>query len=325
MVRFLKAAPTWYVMQFKNGRVKRQGPGLSFFYWEPTTTLVQVPLNSADVPFCFNEVTADFQTVTVQGQLTWRVCDPAKVASLLDYSVSVTGAYLSDDPRKLEERLVHLAQVLTRASTSTWSLKESLTRGEKLSVSVLEGLRSHAADLGIEVLSLAVLSVRPTPEMARALEAEAREALQRHSDEAIYERRNAAVEQERRIKESELQTDVMVEQKRRHIRETKMQADIALEQEREKLIEQKVENDKKAADAQAYALEATLKPIRSLDWKVLSALSAASMDPGAMIAVAFRELAENAAKIGELNVSPDLLRALLPANPAPAPVGKKGG
>jgi hypothetical protein len=30
-----------------------------------------------------------------------------------------------------------------------------------------------------------------------------------------------------------------------------------------------------------------------------------------MIAVAFRELAENAQKIGELNVTPDLLKSLL--------------
>jgi hypothetical protein len=30
-----------------------------------------------------------------------------------------------------------------------------------------------------------------------------------------------------------------------------------------------------------------------------------------MIALAFRELAENAAKIGEVNVTPDLLRSLI--------------
>jgi hypothetical protein len=30
-----------------------------------------------------------------------------------------------------------------------------------------------------------------------------------------------------------------------------------------------------------------------------------------MIALAFRELAENAQKIGELNISPDLLKSLL--------------
>jgi hypothetical protein len=37
-----------------------------------------------------------------------------------------------------------------------------------------------------------------------------------------------------------------------------------------------------------------------------------------MIALAFRELAENAAKIGEVNVSPDLLKSLL----TPAAAGR---
>jgi hypothetical protein len=315
MIRYLKAAPTSYVLQFKNGKVKRQGAGLSFFYWEPTTTLVQVPLASADVPFCFTELTADFQAVTVQGQLTYRVADPQKLAGLLDFTVTAQGAWCSEDPGKLYERLVNQAQLLTRASTEQWTLKEALTRGEALSRTALAGLRASdaVAMLGLEVLALSILSVRPTPEMGRALEAEAREALQRKSDEAIYERRNAVVEQERRIKRSELETEVMTEQQRRLIRETTMAADIALEQERQQLIEQKVENDKKAADAQAYALAATLLPLRTLDWKVLTALSQGAGDPGAMIAVAFRELAENAQKIGELNVSPDLLRALLPA------------
>jgi hypothetical protein len=34
-------------------------------------------------------------------------------------------------------------------------------------------------------------------------------------------------------------------------------------------------------------------------------------DPRLNIAVAFRELAENASKIGELNISPDLLNTML--------------
>ena len=54
------------------------------------------------------------------------------------------------------------------------------------------------------------------------------------------------------MKESELQTEVMVEQKRRHIRETKMAADIAMEKEREQLVEQSAANDKKAAEAFAW-------------------------------------------------------------------------
>lgn len=318
MIRYVKAAPTTWVMQFKAGQLKREGAGLSFFYWEPTTTLVQVPMASVDVPFAFTEVSADFQQVTVQGQLTFRVAEPKKLAALMDYSVTAAGAYSSDDPQKLTERLVYAAQILTRSSLQQLTLKEGLTRSEALERSVLNGLRSAEAVqmLGLEVLSVAVLSVRPTPEMARALEAEAREALQRQSDEAIYERRTAAVEQERRVKQSELETEIMVEQQRRHIRETKMAADIAMEKEREKLLEQKAANERTLADAQAYTLDKTLGPIRQLDWKTLQALSTSRMDPASMIAVAFRELAENAQKIGELNMSPDLLKSLMqPALP----------
>jgi len=318
MVRYLKTAPTQYVMQFKNGKVKREGAGLSFFYWEPTTTLVLVPLSSADVPFAFQEVTADFQTITVQGQLTWRVADARKLASLLDYTVTGAGVWKSDDPQKLEERLVHTAQILTQGVVGKLSLSQALGSSEALAAAVLSGLRASEGVqlLGVELLSVAVLSVKPTPEMARALEAEAREAVQKKSDEAIYERRTAAVELERKVKESELQTEVMVEQQRRHIRETKMAADIAMEKEREQLVEQTAANDKKAAEAQAWALTRQLEPLRTMDWKVLSALSAGGGDPGTMIAVAFRELAENAQRIGELNVSPDLLRALIPSTPA---------
>jgi len=193
------------------------------------------------------------------------------------------------------------------------TLREALVAGEALVEQVSAGLRKAeaVAMLGVEPLSLSVLSIRPTPEMARALEAEARESLQRESDEAIYARRNNAVEQERTIKESELNTELAVEQKKREIREAQMKAEIAIEEQRTALISKRVENDKKDADSKAYAIEATLKPLKEADWKTLMAMSAGGGDPKVMIALAFRELAENAGKIGELNMSPDLLKSLL--------------
>ena len=165
--------------------------------------------------------------------------------------------------------------------------------------------------LGVEPLGVTIQSIRPTPVMARALEAETRERLQREADESIYARRNAAVEQERIIKESELSTELAVEVKRREIRERKMAADIAVEDQRSQLVAKKVENDKQDADGRAYAIAATLEPIKSVDWKTLIAASGNGADPKMMIALAFRELAENATKIGELNMSPDLLKTLL--------------
>lgn len=330
MLGYLKASPTDYVLLFKDGEVKREGAGLSFWYWKPTSTVVLVPLSSQDLPFCFTEVTQDFQQLTVQGQITWRVADPKKLAALMDFTVNGESLHLSDDPEKLQERLVNLTQVLTRDAVAPLTLKGALAAAEGLEQRVLAGLKAHSAvqQLGVEVMALSVTQVRPSPEMARALEGEAREALQGKSDEAISARRRAVVEQERHIKESELATERMVQDKKRELREAQMAADIAVEEQRKQLVDSKVENDKKSADAQAYALQKTLEPVKALDWKMLSALSGGGGDPRAMIAMAFRELAENAGRIGELNMSPDLLRSLLGpqgAGALPAAPGGKNG
>ena len=318
MLAFMKASPTTYVLHYQGGRLRREGPGLTFWYLRPASTIVAVPLASRDIPFVFNEVTADFQAVTIQGQVTYRVAEPRRLAELLDFSVGLGGRFRSDDPDKLPERLVHALQILARAAIQRQPLREALSTSDQLVSGLLPALRASETVrmLGLEILGLSVLAVRPTPEIARALEAEAREALQGKSDEAIYERRNAAVEQERRIKESELNTEIAVHEKQRQIRETQMAADIAVEEQRAALIARRSENERMDADARGYALQATLEPLRTTDWRTLMAVSAGGGDPRLMIALAFRELAENAAKIGELNVTPDLLRSLLAPPPA---------
>jgi len=315
MLRFMKVPPTTYVLQYKHGAVKRAGAGLSFIYYAPTSTIVAIPMASADIPFVFQEATADFQSVTIQGQLTYRVAEPTRLAALLDFSVESSGTYHSDDPRKLPERLIHTLQSLTRAITQRLVLKEALVSSDAIVAEVLAKLKTSEAvsTLGVEILSLAILGIQPTPETGRALEAEAREALQRRADEAIYARRNAAVEQERLIKESELNTEIAVEEKKRQIRETQMAAEIAVEEQRSQLIDRRVENEHKDADSRAYTLTEILKPLRDLDWKKLMMLGGKNGDAKAMVALAFQEMAENAQKIGELNVSPDLLRSLIGA------------
>jgi len=310
---YVKIPATHYALHFQQGRIRHEGPGLSFFYYAPSATIVSVPIGSTDALFAFVESSADFQSVTVQGQLNYRVVDPKKVASLLDFSLGKNGQYLGDGPQKLQERLVKSAQVAAKAVTQRMGLREVLTSSTAIGTEVEDALRNSEAitSLGVEILDLAVISVKPTPEMAEALEAEAREELQRKSDEAIYARRNAAVEQERRIKESELNTEIAVEEKKRQIREAQMAADIAIEEQRAQLVDQKVANERKDADSRAYALDKTIKSIEMADWKKLMLLSSGGFDARQMIAMAFQELAGNAQKIGELNISPDLLQGLI--------------
>ena len=316
---FVKTAPITHVMLFKNGKIEREGAGLSFWYFAPTSTLVEVPLASVDVPFLFEQTTSDFQTITIQGQLTYRIANPRQLASLMDFSVNSAGRYRSTDPEKLNDRLIATTQVLTSTVTHAIPLKNALTAHEELRKTVLDGLRVSPAItmLGLEILDLAISAIRPAPDVAKALEAQTREELQRQSDEAIYARRNAAVEQERRIKENELNTEIAVEEKRRIKRETQMAADIAVEEARRGLIERKVENDRKESDSNAYALEAIIKTIKDVDPNLLLALNAAKIQPAQSMAMAFRDLAENANKIGTLNITPDLLESII-STPAPS-------
>jgi len=335
-LRFIKAQPTDYVIQFRNGRPLREGAGLSMFYFAPTSSLVVIPTASVNEPFMFEEVTADYQDVTTQGQVTYRIAEPRRTAGLLNFALDAKGRYASDDPHKLTQRLINQVQVAMRAKIQSMPLKDVLGAGEDLVSEVRTNLQQAQtiAALGLEVLGLSVVAIKPKPETARALEAEAREALLRRADEAIYARRNAAVEQERAIKENELNTEVAVENKKRQIKEAQMDADRALRERRRQIEQEEITgkikleerngelvglatvNARQEADAKAYGIDAMMKAFAASDAKVLQALASVGMQPGQLLALAFRDLADNAAKIGQLNVSPDLLREIMGAEGA---------
>jgi hypothetical protein len=54
-----------------------------------------------------------------------------------------------------------------------------------------------------------------------------------------------------------------------------------------------------------------MKIFEGVDTKVIQALAATGMQPGQLIAQAFSGIAEKAERIGQLNVSPELLNALM--------------
>jgi hypothetical protein len=319
-----------YVLHYKSGRINREGRGLSFFYFAPTSSIAAIPLGSNDLPFIFNENTADYQRVTIQGQISYKIADPRVLADVLDFTVNDQGTYKKNDIEKLNQRIINEAQTATTSFIDGIKLKEAIRSAKGIEERILDGLRSSKAIgmLGIEILGANILAIQATPEMSRALETETREKLQQEADQAIYERRNFAVEQERKIKESELNTEIAVEEKQkqiaekkmesevqrveneRKIREMKLETDIAMENQRKLLIEQKTSNDRQEAETKGYVIETTLKPYRDMDWKTLTAMQS-NPDPRFNIALAFRELADNADKIGNLNISPDLLQSLL--------------
>jgi hypothetical protein len=319
-----------YVLHFKNGKISKEGRGLSFFYFSPNSSIVAIPMGSNDLPFIFSESTNDYQTVTIQGQISYKITNPKTLSDVLDFTVQDNGQYKKNDIEKLNQRLINEAQTATSSFIHGIKLKDAIRSAKTIEESIIEGLKNATAInmLGIEILGANILAISATPEMARALETETREKLQQEADQAVYERRNFAVEQERKIKETELNTEIAIEEKQKQItekkmesevikaendrklREMKLEADISVENQRKLLIEEKTGNDKIEAETQGYVIEATLKPYKDIDWKILTALNN-NPDPKFNISLAFRQLAENADKIGTLNISPDLLDSLL--------------
>ncbi len=330
-IRFIKFDSMNYAILYKKGKIKKKGRGLSFYYYAPRSSIVAIPMGSKDVQFIFNNSTTDFQSISIQGQITYKIENPEQLAELLDFTVNHKGTYKSEDPNKLSQRLINKAQTVATSFIQSLSLKDALRKAKDIEDKIIEGLKSSDAikALGIIPISINVVAVKPTPEMSKALEATTREALQQDADQAIYKRRKFAVEEEKKIKESELDTEIAVEEKKKQIsekkmeaevmkeeneqklREMKIEADIVIEEKKKDYIEMLVQNRKKEADAQGYMLQTTLEPYKNMDWRKIMALSKGGTDPKANIAIAFRELAENADKINNLNITPELLDTII--------------
>ncbi len=283
LIGYYKGDPTEHLLVYAGDKLKREGPGLSFFYWAPSTSIVSIPSGTVDAPFILNETTGNFQALTIQGQITYQVVAPKTLSSILNFTIEPgSRLYRSTDPEKLAQRIVNVVQSSARAELLKLSLEDALKRSDQLSSAVLAKTKADAAlaSMGVAIVSLYFNSLRPTPEMAKALEAEYREGLQVKADQAIYSRRALAVEQERKIKENEVNTLVTLEQKR------------------QELVALQGENDKKKAEFDAAAIETKLKPYKG-------------MEPRSLVALGFKELGENAQKIGNLTITPELVASLL--------------
>src|SRR5262249_58997083 len=153
-------------------------------------------------------------------------------------------------------------------------------------------------DLGVELHDVYILAIKPTPEVAKALEAEHRESLLRQADEAIYARRAAAVDEEHKIRETELNSQV------------------ALEEQRLRLIDWQGSNAQREADYRGRATEQEAAyRARALEQE-LSVYK--TLDPPTILALALKELGQNADRVGNLTITSEILAALLNGR-APAP------
>ncbi len=335
-IKYYKADASTFVIKTIGGKVRRQGKGLSFFYNAATTSIAAIPVSVQEAPFIFNLQTADFQSITVQGQLSFQVADPVKMAGMLNFTLAQDGvSWVSEDPLKLADRVIRVVEAVVHNQVEAASLRDALRIGQKLVVLLNQLCVENVAldAMGIALLDVTIAAVKPTPQTSKALEAEAREAILKEADDAVYARRKSAVEQERMIKDAELETELSIQQKEQEIEQSRienertllrattetererLQASIEAEQQRGALVALEVENKRQEADAEAYAISGRMTAFRELPVENLKAMALASMQPEQLMAVAFDSLAQNAGKIGELTITPDLFGQML----------KKGG
>lgn len=315
--RHLRAEPTNWVAYFKNGRVRRSGRGLAFWFAPLGASIVEAPLDDRELPFLLAGRSADFQDVHVNGVVTFRVGDPALLASRVDFSINTrTGRYCNEPLDKLAVVVKELAQELAGSFVARLTLRALLDQGiDVIRDEIQRGLTAAPglSSLGLEIVATRVASVKPTAEMEKALQMPTRERIQQEADEATFARRALAVDKERAIAENELANQIELARREEQLiaqrgqNEKKRMTD---ESESKRIeAEASAGNVKVSAEAQADSIrmleEARVRAERER-MEIYKALP-----PAALMGLAARELAGKLHSIEHLNLSPDLLGSLL--------------
>ncbi|MFP5253810.1 MAG: SPFH domain-containing protein [Actinomycetes bacterium] len=315
--RHLRGSGTTHVEQIRNGKTIRGGVGASFWFRPLSAVLNEVPVDDRELPLMFHARTSDFQDVTVQATITFRVTNPSTAAGRIDFSIDPeTGLWRSTPLEQVAGLLTESAQQYAIDLLATVDLTTAMAGGVGPVRSVIaDGLAGDArlAETGIAVVGVRVVAVRPEPEVEKALRTPTREQVQQEADKATFERRAVAVERERAIGENELQTQIelarreeeLVAQRganaRREAEENAAADGVATEAEARRtvtLAEARAEGARLAGAAQGDAEAARVAAYRDVSETVL-------------LALAVKELAANLPEIETLVLSPDLISKAL--------------
>jgi regulator of protease activity HflC (stomatin/prohibitin superfamily) len=316
-VRHLRGTPTTHVRHLRRGAVAHEGVGVSFFFRPLAAVLSEVPVDDRELPLLFHARTADFQDLTVQATVTFRVVDPVLTASRLDFAIDPnTGRWRGSPLEQLGGVLTETAQQHALDLVARRSLQQVLTDGVgAIREAVVAGTASdhRLAEIGIGIVEVRVVALRPEPEMERALQTPTREQVQQEADRATFERRALAVERERAIAENELTTQ------------------LELARREEQLVGQRGQNARRTAEEKAAASEIDtasqaardqrLAEARAAGTRVVGEAEAAAetarvgayrdIDQARLLALALKELAGNLPAVDTLVLSPDMLTPLL--------------
>jgi len=316
-LRHLRAAPTSHIRHLRRGQIAHEGAGIAFWFRPLVAALSEVPVDDRELAMLFHGRTADFQDVTVQATVTFRITDPAAAATRLDFGIDPdTGVWRAAPLEQIGSLLTETAQQHALHLLARTALAEALVDGvASVRARMAEGLAAEPrlAETGLEVIAVRVVALRPEPEVERALRTPAREQIQQEADRATFERRAVAVENERAISENELESR------------------IELARREEQLVTQQGANARRLAEEESAAAtvrteseaarRTTLATAEAEAVRTIGAATAAAeadrlaahqqVDPAVLHALALIELAGNLPKVNQLTLTPDLLTDLL--------------
>lgn len=326
--KHLRADASAHVLHHAGGALKRSGKGLSFWFMPLSASIAEVPTDDRELSLLVHTRSLDFQDVTVQGVVTYRVVSPELTATRIDFTIDLSsGRYVKQPLEKLELLMAQLVQQHAAGYVASTVIREVLLTGQD---AIRERVAQALADdpglsaMGLQVTTVRISAVAPTPELERALEAPARERIQQESDEATFSRRALAVEKERAIAENELHNRIELARReenliaqegqnaRRKAGEDAEAARIAAEAdaERVRLVAQvHAERTRLSGEAEA----ASIREVEGARAQAEHARMDAYKDvpPAVLAALAARELARKLRKIEHINLSPDALTPML--------------
>jgi regulator of protease activity HflC (stomatin/prohibitin superfamily) len=317
LLRHLRAEPTSHVLDYRGGQLRREGPGQAFWFRAMNTAIAEVPIDDRELPFLFHARSADFQQLTVQGVVTYRVVDPQRVARRIDFAVDLdTGRWTQTPLEQLAGLVMQLAQQFVIDELVKRDVRTILADGvAPIRAHIAAGLAAEPAlaDLGIEVVAVRVAEVAPTAELEKALQQPTREEVQQHADEATFRRRALAVEKERAIAENELQNRIELARRQEDLvaQEGANARRVAQERAAAAMVDAQAEDERGALAAARRA--ATIEQVQGAQLEVDARRAEidAAMPADVLLALALRELAGQLGQIDHLTITPDMLTPVL--------------
>ena len=326
--RHLRADPNQHILHYRKGKLTRKGAGLAYWFLPLSAAVAQVPVEDIETTFVLRERSTDFQEITVQITLAYRLADPQMAAQRVNFSISLeSGGWIEQPLQRLNNLWAHWAQHPARGCLGGMPVVDVVREGaDRTRAAIEEALRENPeiGDMGLALVSIQVDRVAPTAEMEKALQTPTREDVQQKADEATFQRRALAVENERAIKENELETEIELARRQEDlIRQEGANTMLDVRQEAERLkfdIEADVDRNTIAAEGAAHQVRIRSEAEAEARGRLLEVENEAEgrrvelwkdAPPSVTLGLALQQFADKVHTIEHLNLTPNLLGDLL--------------